>query len=794
MAAPIRSNSGTASWDTPDAPLLEVLSGLDDSYGVKNHLSLPQLQPSLPIIRPPEGCEKMKPTEFKDLHYQDLPTPTSIRLLKVFRGKDSYDDFELFRPPVKCSIIVADLNDNVSYDALSYTWGDPCTLYLNPREISPQEAWAARPFDIEVDGKPVSVGVNLYTALLGLRSYVTHQNDPRFSDSPQSTGYFWIDAMCINQKDLKEKSSQVMMMSRIYKQAHLVFAWLGGGDRLSRQALHDLNTIASLCANNKRDPKELRGFNITEDETYQKLGIPKLDYTSWIGMYLFFNRAWFKRAWIVQEIALAREPWFMCGKQVFNLMMVLMSLETLQRSRWLDQMRSLAEPLIQNYRTEDDYQSNITLAMSSVRLYRPRKTHLLNSNLGVILRDVRISMGTSKGLAKDGSAPKRPELLRLLEFYRFTEAGDPRDTVYAFLGLSSEQEINPLKVDYELKGEEVFVDAARHILDSMGNLKILSQKKITLDAESTLTLPSWVPDFTVQDFTTPINQHALFSASKGLGSVKSFYLPGDRLQLSGVKIDNIRYGGVSFQWAKLEEVSLLLEKVMPLEEQTRFETLWRTLLLDTFEEKTPAPTDCGKLLIEVLEKVILGLQVVATFNLRYAEELLGPGAQPGASSAGIEKARERLGVMYTAVRHILEQCTKEDVMILPSEFVEFENQWSKSKSQEEKQLIVEKFHDELSDRLKSVGTGGDIQFLISAQGRRLLFVTERGFLGMGPQALEVGDEIWVLAGADVPFVLRPSKSSSREFSLVGEAYVHGAMQGEVVADIQEDNIRRVCLV
>jgi hypothetical protein len=39
---------------------------------------------------------------------------------------------------------------------------------------------------------------------------------------------------------------------------------------------------------------------------------------------------------------------------------------------------------------------------------------------------------------------------------------------------------------------------------------------------------------------------------------------------------------------------------------------------------------------------------------------------------------------------------------------------------------------------------------------RSLFVTEnRGYLGCGPSALEPGDEIWMLEGATVPFVLRP---------------------------------------
>jgi hypothetical protein len=107
--------------------------------------------------------------------------------------------------------------------------------------------------------------------------------------------------------------------------------------------------------------------------------------------------------------------------------------------------------------------------------------------------------------------------VRLLELYQFTKSRDVRDKVYAFISLSSGQETHPLKVDYKLKGPEVFTNATQHVLTSTANPEFFSLKKNNPIAKSTLKLPSWVPDFTVQDFRPPINQHALFSASKSLG-------------------------------------------------------------------------------------------------------------------------------------------------------------------------------------------------------------------------------------------------------------------------------------
>jgi hypothetical protein len=75
--------------------LLAFLSDFTDDFRESNRLKLPQHHPRLPIIRPPEGCENTKPTKFKNLHYHALPTPTSIRVLKIYPRGQSYSDFDL---------------------------------------------------------------------------------------------------------------------------------------------------------------------------------------------------------------------------------------------------------------------------------------------------------------------------------------------------------------------------------------------------------------------------------------------------------------------------------------------------------------------------------------------------------------------------------------------------------------------------------------------------------------------------------------------------------------------------
>jgi hypothetical protein len=64
---------------------------------------------------------------------------------------------------------------------------------------------------------------------------------------------------------------------------------------------------------------------------------------------------------------------------------------------------------------------------------------------------------------------------------------------------------------------------------------------------------------------------------------------------------------------------------------------------------------------------------------------------------------------------------------------------------------------------------------------RSFFTMEGGYMGLGPNTLEEKDIVVLLYGGDVPYVLRPREAGG--YVLVGEAYVHGVMLGEVVPKI-----------
>jgi len=136
--------------------------------------------------------------------YSPLSRPGNIRLLRLLPREQDSEQLrgELFeynpRKKVKGTCL---------YEALSYVWGN---------EVGSQS--------IIIDNRCVEITSNLQLALLHLRD----------DDLPR---IIWVDAVCINQTDTKEKESQVPLMPEIYARASCVLVWLGPADGDGDQAL-----------------------------------------------------------------------------------------------------------------------------------------------------------------------------------------------------------------------------------------------------------------------------------------------------------------------------------------------------------------------------------------------------------------------------------------------------------------------------------------------------------------------------------------------------------------------------
>ncbi len=63
---------------------------------------------------------------------------------------------------------------------------------------------------------------------------------------------------------------------------------------------------------------------------------------------------------------------------------------------------------------------------------------------------------------------------------------------------------------------------------------------------------------------------------------------------------------------------------------------------------------------------------------------------------------------------------------------------------------------------------------------RIPFLTSKGRLGLGPNTMLLGDTVSILLGCQTPFVLR--KTEVGHYRIVGEAYLEGTMNGELMDD------------
>lgn len=103
-------------------------------------------------------------------------------------------------------------------------------------------------------------------------------------------------------------------------------------------------------------------------------------------------------------------------------------------------------------------------------------------------------------------------------------------------------------------------------------------------------------------------------------------------------------------------------------------------------------------------------------------------------------------------------------------------------NQEVHEAYLALMHDSPStDEMTSTGKfSACLPFLYKISRLRFLtpFVTSKGYLGLtyAPVSPGVDTRLWILPGANTPFALR--KGSDSRWELLGNAYVHGIMNGE----------------
>lgn len=108
----------------------------------------------------------------------------------------------------------------------------------------------------------------------------------------------WIDAICIDQEEEVEKGHQVKQMGRIYKEAEQVVIWLGSGTTETDLIMDFMKRLQNTSANVHGDWRILARDGVPRGKTERTVLLE--------GLIEVLTRPWFRRIWILQEIANAR--------------------------------------------------------------------------------------------------------------------------------------------------------------------------------------------------------------------------------------------------------------------------------------------------------------------------------------------------------------------------------------------------------------------------------------------------------------------------------------------------------
>jgi hypothetical protein len=247
--------------------------------------------------------------DYQFYEYLDIDSK-EIRLLLVYP--------ENKWPNLTCGLETAMLaTDNFpEYQCLSYCWGgleETTTIRLKhyPKNLKDE----LDNYETDKSGQDFHITTNLASALKRLRN-------------PELFILLWVDSICIDQSDVAERSQQVSIMKEIYTCAYRVAIWLGDEDESTMSAFSFIYQVAhefkKATGVDSRDVVGPDGINVSVEkvrEFYNPGDNIEPARREWfqhnyLVLARLFNRPWFSRVWVLQEVHSATEVGVYCGRHL----------------------------------------------------------------------------------------------------------------------------------------------------------------------------------------------------------------------------------------------------------------------------------------------------------------------------------------------------------------------------------------------------------------------------------------------------------------------------------------------
>ena len=232
----------------------------------------------------------------------------------------------------------------------------------------------------------------------------------------------WVDALCINQEDIPERNEQVSRMGTLYNQAEEVLVWLGPEKDGSDIAISFIKT--SIATPSRSLPLDLSSDLYSQVEVQSVLSL--------------LDREYWKRVWIIQEVFRARKILIFCGHE---------------RLPWKD----LAKFFRQVKKLPDSDLHQIAMHPSREAITA------ISHNPAATLTDHRTT--------------RFEDLESLLMSYDGSYCCDPRDKVYALLGLARKRQLAQ-KSRRILKKDWLSIDYSRSPHDLFRELTLMYMAEV----------------------------------------------------------------------------------------------------------------------------------------------------------------------------------------------------------------------------------------------------------------------------------------------------------------------------
>ena len=332
-----------------------------------------------------------------------------------------------------CDIKCHNLGDNPSFEAISYVWGS-----------------LVRDQTITCNGGLLYITPNLQRSLRQVRLETAAR-------------VLWVDSICINQDDDKEKGHQVSLMAQIYSQAERVLVTLGTDETSSAHSQLTVTLVQEISqlveSTIKRISKTWNSYPYDQAD-HKILSDPR-----WESFDHLISHPWFKRGWVVQEAGLGHDVRILWGVDNFS---------------WIDIMRTY----VWLSARATSSQSSIERRIPGLHLDIYERQHLLET------RTFHPKQNKKMG----------DNVLNLLCNARRLELTDRRDRIYAFIGLPGFQKLSlDIVVDYDKSWAEVYYDVAHWHVVSTKRLLILHY--VEHDQETLASdHPSWVPQWHTRQY------------------------------------------------------------------------------------------------------------------------------------------------------------------------------------------------------------------------------------------------------------------------------------------------------